>query len=141
MSTNLKEDLLLGETVGLMRYSVWQWQGREIGCGKTTLSLSLSLLSLCGRPETLLMEKHHSFRIVCPILGSSAQFLDPLGSSPLLFNPSRRLNNLFDHHSELADSSFGQLRDFLKSLSSTPDQTRTNSSRKVREIESGSWQR
>ena len=41
MSTNLKEDLLLRQTVGLMRYSVWQWQGREIGCGKTTLSLSL----------------------------------------------------------------------------------------------------
>ena len=140
MSTNLKEDLLLGQTVGLMRYSVWQWQGREIGCGKTTLSLSPS--SLCGRPETLLMEKHHSFRIVCPILGSSAQFLYPLGSSTLLFNPSRRLNNLFDHHSELADSSFGQLREYLKSFSSsTPDQTRANSSRKVRELASGSWQR
>ena len=104
MSTNLKEDLLLRQTVGLMRYSVWQWQGREIGCGKTTLSLPQVYVE---DPKPFLWRNTTHF-------ASSAQFLDPIGSSPLLFNPSRQLNNLFDHHSELADSSFGQIREFLK---------------------------
>ena len=75
MSTNLKEDLLLRQTVGLMRYSVWQWQGREIGCGKTTLSLSLKSMWKTRNPfngETpLISHRLPDSWIVCPILRSS----------------------------------------------------------------------